>query len=109
MATIQIPDDQLTALVRPLLERVGAELAGHLLSSAAALVADRAAGYMDKEGAAAYLGLKSERALESWMKPLAQGGRGLPHLRFGATVRFRRDRIDAWSLAFEVNPPPVSL
>lgn len=105
---IDLPDAQAAQVFGPMLQAVGGELAARILRAAQAIAEDRKQGYMDKEEAAAYLGLEV-RALENWMKPVAQGGRGLPHMRSGATVRFRRERIDAWYLSLEVNPPAVAL
>lgn len=106
--TFVLPPEDFRALAEPLLARVAGLLAAQLAASATALAEEYASGYMDKDEAAKYLGIEV-RALENWMKPLREGGRGLPHLKVGATVRFRRCRIDAWALTQEVNAPPMEL
>lgn len=105
---IELPPEDFRALAEPLLARVAGVLAAQLAASATALAEEYAAGYMDKDEAAKYLGIEV-RALENWMKPIREGGRALPHLKVGATVRFRRCRIDAWALDLEVNAPTVVL
>ena len=87
--------------------RLGLVIAQHLARCAAAMAEDASQGYMDKAAAMKYVKLESERALETWMKPVKDGGRGMPHMKIGETVRFSRARIDAWMLTLERNTPPL--
>jgi len=103
---VEIPSEEFSAVAGPLLTGAVNQLGARLAGAAADLAKGLADGYMDKEQAAAYLGIK-ERALENWMRPVAEGGRGVPHSKIGETVRFKRARIDAWMLSLEVNTPPV--
>lgn len=107
----EIPSEEMRSIAAPVLERASRDLAEQLVAAAKAFAQERESGYMDKEAAAAYLGLKSQRALENWMRPLGEGGRGLPHFKFGETVRFSRARIDAWAISQEANRiyPEVAL
>lgn len=105
-ASFEIPDSSLAALLGPLMNEVGAQLATAVIKIAESVARDRADGYMDKAGACAYLKIE-ERALEIWMKPVEKGGRGLPYFKFDGPVRFSRARIDAWALTLERNTPPI--
>lgn len=108
---LDLPPEEFRAVAEPLLRAVAGQLAQQLAATAAALAQDAAEGYMDKEQAARYLGLEwgenGSRTLEGWMKPVSEGGRGLPHMKIGATVKFKRGRIDAWMLTLERNPVPL--
>lgn len=69
----------------------------------ASLAALALRGYIDKEAAAKFLGVET-RTLEAWMRPEAEGGKGLPHLKFDRAVRFRIEALEEWARKFEVNP-----
>lgn len=106
---LTLPESELAAVVRPLLDRVAGELAAQLLQLSAGMAQDRANGLMDKEEAARYLKIEV-RALEDWMKPAhEERGRGLPYFKLRSTVRFSRARIDVWALTHEENVPAPSL
>jgi hypothetical protein len=105
--SVDIPAETFREVAEPLFTRIAGALAAQLATVAETLAAERAQGYMDKAEAMLYVGLKSERALEGWMKPLAEGGRGMPHMKIGETVKFKRSRIDAWMLTMEKNTPPL--
>lgn len=60
-------------------------------------------GLLDKPAAAKWLRIE-ESALQIWMRPVGdRGGRGLPHVKIGETVRFRLSALEAWVAQFEVN------
>ena len=59
-------------------------------------------GAIDKEQAAEYFGI-TVRTIEGWMKPVADGGLGLPHLKFGTAVRFKIASLESWSAQYEIN------
>jgi len=62
-------------------------------------------GWMDKAGAAKFLGV-SLRSIEEWMLPRGtKRGRGLPYIKLGKSVRFRRSDIEAWGSGLLVNRP----
>lgn len=106
--SLELPADDFRSIAAPVLERVSGLLAAQLVRAAEQIAEDRASGCMDKEEAAAYLKIKV-RALENWMRPVSEGGRGVPHSKLGETVRFQRSRIDRWLVANEVNPLPINL
>lgn len=99
---LSLEDEQFRAVAGPMLERAAGLIAAQLARAAEAMAADREAGLMEKAAAMDYLAIKSERTLEAWMKP-EPGGRGLPHVKIGETVRFRRSSIDRWLTGQEVN------
>ena len=100
---LRLPADQFrdvaTAVLKDALERGG--IAEAIRQAAMAALAMK--GMLEKEHAAKYLGIEV-RTLELWMKPVAEGGKGVPHLKIDKTVRFRIEALDAWSAKFEVNP-----
>jgi hypothetical protein len=103
---VEIPAEDLCAAAKPMLERVAGEIALQLTKAAQAVAEDRRCGCMNKEEAGAYLGQKV-RTIENWMRPVGEGGRGLPHIKIGETVLFKRSRIDAWLMTLERNTPPI--
>ncbi len=107
---VDLPPEEFRALAAPLFERAAEQVCESVAAAARAFAQDAEGGYWDKERAAQYLGIKV-RALEDWMEPVVPGtrGRGLPHFKFGGTVRFKRSRIDAWALTQEMNRPAISL
>ena len=107
MISLTASSEDLAAATNPVLRPVAEMIVSHLMMAAAQMAERSRQGYMDKAEAAHYLG-KETRTVESWMLPVGHPsgrGRGLPHMKLGETVLFRRDRIDAWALAQEVNPP----
>jgi hypothetical protein len=104
---LELSPEELAATADPVLMRVAVTIATQLAKTAEAMATAAANGYMDKAAAMEYVGLKSERALENWMRPVREGGRGMPHMKIGETVKFKRDRIDAWMLTLEKNAPVV--
>ena len=60
-------------------------------------------GLLTKDQMLRYLGIESMRTLDTWMKPESEGGRGLPHLKIGETVRFRLTSIEEWEKKYEIN------
>ena len=106
MMSLLLPAEDVRAACEPMVRSIAALLGAELVRAAEALARDAADGYMDKPQAAAYLKIE-ERALENWMKQASDSGRGrgLPHVKIGATVRFQKSRIDAWMLSLEVNAP----
>lgn len=106
---LHVSPDELREAAEPVLSRVAGEIAAQLARTAEAMAEDRQSGLMDKPEAAHYLGIEL-RAMEDWMKPVTHPrGRGLPHYKFGETVRFSRRRIDAWALKHERNPVAATL
>jgi hypothetical protein len=106
---LDFPADETKAVVAPLLERVGGELAALLVQAAAQLAADRAKSYMDKAAVAEHFGV-AVSTIEGWMLPrdhASKLGLGMPYFKFRGAVRFRRDRVDVWALNHEENTPPV--
>ncbi len=78
--------------------------AGIVAAVNAAIEAELAArGLLTKEQAAKFLTIEL-RTLENWMRPAGdRGGRGVPHLKIGETVRFKLQSLEAWACQFEVN------
>lgn len=99
---LQVPPEEFRAMAEPLLKGAAKQLGEQLAAAAESLAEEMRRGYMEKDEAAAYLGIKS-RALEDWMRPVSEGGKGVPHFKFGRDVRFRRDQLDAWARAYQVN------
>jgi hypothetical protein len=101
---VEIPPEELSAAVsagvRNALQGAGIVDAVH-----AAIEAQLALrGLLDKAEAMKFLRIKSERTLELWMKPAGDnGGRGLPYLKIGDSVRFKLASLEAWSVQYEVN------
>jgi hypothetical protein len=69
-------------------------------TAAAADIASQ--GLIDKAAAAQFLGVEP-RTLEVWMRPVAQGGKAVPHMKIGETVRFRIDQLREWADQYTVN------
>ena len=88
-----------TEVLTAALERGG--VAEAIKQAAEAALALR--GFIEKDQAAAFLRIPV-RTLELWMRPEGEGGKGVPHLKFGVMVRFRIEALEAWARKFEVNP-----
>jgi hypothetical protein len=100
---LKLAPEELADAVAGAVERALRE-AGVAAAVRAAIDAELALrGLLTKEQGAKYLGIES-RTLEIWMRPAGQnGGRGVPHLKIGETVRFKLASLEAWALQFEVN------
>jgi excisionase family DNA binding protein len=86
-------------ILRAALEKAGVMEA--ILLAVQAQIALR--GLIDKPEAARYLGI-SVPTLEVWLRKEGdRGGRGVPHLKIGETVRFKISSLDAWATQHEVN------
>lgn len=69
----------------------------------ASMAALASKGLLDKEAAARYFGIEP-RTLEIWIRPLGErGGKGVPHLKIGETVRFKLASLEAWAAQHELN------
>lgn len=97
--------------LRDSIDELAARVLGHALQEAGIVEAIRVAtethlahsGLLTKEQAAKWLRIE-ESALQIWIRPVGdRGGRGVPHLKIGETVRFRLASLEAWAAQFEVN------
>jgi hypothetical protein len=92
-------------------ERLAREVLAEALESAGVVAAIELAaeshlacrGLLTKDQMLRYLSIESMRTLDMWMKPESDGGRGLPHLKIGETVRFRLSSVESWAEKYEVN------
>ena len=105
---LDLPPEDFRALAAPIIEKSAGAIAVEMSKVAKAMAADAAEGWMTKEETMKFVRLESERSLERWMKPVSDGGLGMPHFKIGGMVRFSRTRIEAWAIATaEVNQMPV--
>jgi hypothetical protein len=103
MLELRMPGEQFadiaTEVLTAALDRGG--VAEAIKQAAQATLALR--GLLLKEQAATFLRIEV-RTLELWMRPEAEGGKGVPHLKIDRTVRFRIEALEEWARKFEVNP-----